>query len=638
MPQPLGPVTAASVAAGKEALKPVSSFADALAAPWITRLRRWAADRDLASRLEDPALPNAFASYARRLSERVSVLSTVIAREPLPLSTVYEPLALFSATERIVVPDAELRREGARSFVVDGAGMGKSTFARHLITQAFEADDLVPVLLELRRVEEGVGLNEAIARQFDDFDRPFDRDLLLRLFSVGRFFFVLDGLDEVAAEKRATLLSQIEELAVGAERSALVLTSRPETALPSVPGARAYRIRPLTIGQAESLVRRYDKALGDLDIGERLIAEFTAAPDRFWETPLLVALLYRTFGYTNSVSTKVSIFYDELYNALYKGHDLTKSGYVRPKESGLDVSEFRRLLRGFAFLLITNQKNSLASEAEAQQIAADAMRMTAVASATPATLVDDLLAAVPLLVRDGSEIRFVHKSVAEFFAAEFLSIGNPVGEQLITDILNGPLPRRFVAVFDFIAELDPSLWKRSIVAPLAEEAAAFDPEERNPLLRSLSFVGEVYIGFWPGKIFDGLPESPIGEQEVFVHLHEKFGLAVAHRPRHEAMSALMWQELSSPISVQFTTSKIREIPSNIPAEVWLSIKDPRVIEAAEDLSFQQLLAGVVSFIQPGGRVHMARVLDKEKVQQFTASVQEEYETRAWLRTIFAPRK
>jgi hypothetical protein len=524
----------------------------------------------------------------------------------------------------------------------------KSTYARHLVAEAIEAEDLVPVLLELRRVERGVSLPEAIAREFDDLDRPFDRDLLFRLFAAGRFFMVFDGLDEVATDQREEIISGLEQLSAGAERSAIVLTTRPEIALPSLGNVRSSSIQPLTPGQSESLVRRYDRALGGLDLGERLITEFAAVPDRFLQTPLLVALLYRTFGYTYSISTRVSIFYDELYNALYKGHDLTKSGFVRPKASNLDVAEFRRLVRGYAFLVIANQKTSLRGDVEAQELASAATALTAVHPTSPSAFVDDLLGAVPLLIREGLEIRFVHKSVAEFFAAEYLGLGNAEGDQMIADILNGPLAPRFAQVFDFVAEINPQLFLRAIVAPIAEAALAFQPEEPDALLRTLRYLSDLRIGVWPqGESRSKSPhenEENEERQEIFriVDPQKQYNIHVAVNRLRVPMTFLAWTYVTDVIAenVPLGQVNISAFIHHLPLREWVALEDEHVLSANGVPEFRRVLIELLSILQQPerfwrGEDNEARVLSNTKLRKVCEAAHSDRAARESVRKLLA---
>jgi hypothetical protein len=495
------------LAVAKEALKPVSSVIDALLGPKIARLKSWSLHRDVASRAEHFECGAPFASYLTRLLKRAAGVTTLVfPQQVLLLPALYEPLKLEArdhgeavgnslaqrsdgsqrAQKRRYVTESSLVRSSARTCIIDGAGMGKTTFTRHLILRELVSGSLIPLFLELRRIADGTTLLESLARDLDELDKPFDRDVFLHLLQQGRFLIVLDGLDEVASDARGRLCAEIEELSSKAPQSAIVLTSRPEVGLPTMSKARLLTFAPLSVGQAKNVVRRYD-AIGGIDVGERLISRFDSLPDQFLRTPLLVALLYRSFGYNGAVSTKITSFYDELYAALYKGHDLTKSGFARAKQSGLDYEAFRQLLRGFAFLMIARQRVTLSTSSAAIQLIEEARALTGVHPGSCAAFLDDLLLAVPLLVRDGSELRFAHKTIGEYFAAEYLCYTQG-GGRIAHDMRLSDRHDRFYETLSFVREINPSLFKRVVAKPIGEAFLAHMQECPLPALRTLLFV------------------------------------------------------------------------------------------------------------------------------------------------------
>ena len=339
--------------------------------------------------------------------------------------------------------------------------MGKSTFVKHFTLDILSSTTKIPVFLELRRIGETESLVEKLASDIDETKKDIDEKLLLTLFDLGNFVIILDGYDEVSESYRQKIGQQITELAVRCDKNSLILTARPEVNLPEIPESQVFAIRPLDRDQAESLVLRYD-TVTNIDVGKRLINEFDAVPKRFLETPLLIALLYRTFGFNQSIATRVSSFYDEIYNALYKGHDLTKAGFARIKNSKLDSEDFRRLLRGFSFLLAAHQKNNLKSKTEGVAIVEEAIKLTSVKPVSSELFFDDLLLAVPVMMKDGTDFRFIHKSISEFFAAEFLAY-QPHSEQIIERISGSSLGRAFADSFEYLAEINPSLFRRAII-------------------------------------------------------------------------------------------------------------------------------------------------------------------------------
>ena len=75
-----------------EALKPISSFIDALLEPTLMRMRRRAKKRELINRLEAPETNEVLDQYFKRLLRRVSGITTIVFPErAVPLPSIYEP-------------------------------------------------------------------------------------------------------------------------------------------------------------------------------------------------------------------------------------------------------------------------------------------------------------------------------------------------------------------------------------------------------------------------------------------------------------------------------------------------------------------------------------------------------------------
>jgi hypothetical protein len=644
----MSPFTASGglLSLAKEALKPTSSAIDALVAPKILRLAEWARERDLWDRLEGDRLERLFDGYLRQTYRRASgVLSLVFPQQVLPLPAIYEPLCLVDMHERSVSED-DIRVDGARSLIIDSAGMGKTTFVKHLILSELESRESIPIFLELRRIAEDQNLIDAIGAQFDTLDVQFDRDVLLRLFRVGKFLIVLDGFDEIPQPRRAALGKQIEELALRAEFSAVVLTARPQVELPTMAGAKALTIEPLRPEQAESLVLRLD-SLASIDVGRRLVKEFTGVPRRFLVTPLLVSLLYRTYGFNGTVSSRITTFYNEVYDAFYKGHDLTKAGFSRPKASGLDIDQFRRLLRGFAFLMICNQLGSIPNEAQALQLIADASRLTAVSPTSPPDFFSDLLLSVPLMVRDGGDFHFIHKTVGEYFAAEYLVMAEG-GDGLLSEIRNSPLLSAFAQVLEFFAEMSPQAFRRSIVAPLAALASMHKPGW-GLARRTLSFLFDVRIGVWPDRKYHEVAPKPFpvseprsSEYYLYTLMQGvKMRVVIAQRRKHVILP-VVWEKLTFE-SVAPSTSTDSELPfslpTGLPLQRWFSLEEFDSASSAILNLLESICASAIAFSQTLGDLALGtriRVIDQEAIDALLSTVRFEDEHRKSLLRLLRP--
>jgi len=637
------------VSLAKEALKPASGLLDAVLAPKIESLRKWASGRELEKKVESSKLENSLNDYLHQLLRRASGLTTIVfPQQVLPLPEVYEPLKPVERYGSRSSAGLRIRRAGSRTYIVDSAGMGKSTFVKHLIISDILESDRIPILLELRRVPSGTSLYEALAAELGSLEGALEEDVVKRLLTLGRFLVVLDGFDEVPVGDRQRRAKEIEDLSRKADKSAIIITARPETELPSLPNGRVLAFQPLTQTQAESLLRRYD-LVGGLDVGERLISELASIPQRFLETPLLVALLYRTFGFNGSISTRVSSFYEEIYGALYKGHDLSKAGFAREKSSGLDVEEFRRLLRALCFYMISQEIVSFSSEAQAAATIDNACRLVTVQPKSSRTFFEDLLLPVPLLVRDGSEVRFLHKTIVEFFAAEYLAYV-PSADELLAKVVSSRLLSRFSGVFDYLAEISPSLFRKHLGEPLAKAVL----RHRTRLTGSVGFTlsllfKQIRVSLWPYKeviLPDGdlkipMPSNHPGGVSYFYSSElegeggeRSFVLAVAPEESRLNASRTAWEGISEgslPHSGEHLGLTFGLIDEWLPQREWVSLLSPEY-QSVIDTDLIGNVAVVLLAGRLGGRGSAREfgLASKSKATQLIDLIKQEAQNRRWL--------
>lgn len=554
-----------------EAVKPAAGFIDALLGPKIQKLRLWAEERELKGKLDADILATVMERYLIKLSERVSEI-TSIAFPQLKLSIfdAYEPLALrellFNSSQRPTEYNIDkLASSNKRTYIIiDDAGMGKSTFSKFVVGKLLFKSNRIPILFELRKLNSEVSLIENLAAEFDFPGKVFDRELFYKLLEMGKFYVILDGFDEIQYEKQQNLANQIYDLSVKGGDNNLLLTSRPQDALPELINSTSLRFIPFTMDQASSLLSRYD-AISKLDVGSRLIKEIDSVPEKFIESPLLVSLLYRTFGVNNSIANRISTFYDEIYQALYKGHDLiNKNGYSRDKKSGLDFEDFRKLLRSLCHYMMLNRKTSFQNWSEAVNFIDKAVSISSVRPTSSSMFLDDLLVAVPLMHKDGTEYKFLHKTILEYFSAEYL-VFDKSSYALVEKIFSSKLAGSFSKVFDFLHDLNPSLFDLVITYFFAHQAPPISKNEDEFTLveKTLTFIKTSKIGLWKTiEYSEPLPKSAqvvlatsCHEEGGFnstVWRHGKIGneeymLAINHSDRPENLHPLAWSKISKPL-------------------------------------------------------------------------------------------
>ncbi len=124
--------------------------------------------------------------------------------------------------------------QGKRMIVLGEPGMGKSVALERLAWELASNDPvIVPVLINLREYD-GLPLLEWVRFKLLESDEQPIRDALQQSSDIERFlnempfqfYLLLDGLNEVRPEHRATVLGEIRRLAMAYPQHAMVVTSR----------------------------------------------------------------------------------------------------------------------------------------------------------------------------------------------------------------------------------------------------------------------------------------------------------------------------------------------------------------------------------------------------------------------------
>lgn len=548
-----------------ELFKPSTGFINALLAPKIEKVKAWSEEKEIKGKLDPNALSAVFENYLTKLAYRVAEITSIsFPLQKLNISEAYEPLFLELLHQQHTSPfSAEdiINTDKNAILIIDNAGMGKSTFSKYFVTKALFKSDRFPILFELRKCNSDLPFIDNLAMELDTPGNIFPRKLFYELIKLGKFIIILDGFDEVPIDFQEDLSNQIYDLSAKGGENKLLLTSRPQESIPSLIDNLSFKFNQFTSNQSKSLLNRYD-SISLLDVGSRLIDQIDKVPAKFLETPLLVSLLYRTFGTNNSIADRMCTFYDEIYHALYKGHDLiNKNGYCREKKSGLDFEEFRRLLRALCYYMSITRKSYFKSWSEAITYIDKASELASIRPSSSGNFLDDLLIAVPLMQKDGCEYKFLHKTILEFFSAEYI-IYKKNSFELAKKIFESKIIKSFDKVFDFIFDISPTLFNSVVTAKFASEITQLVNIDWT-VVSTLVFEKECKVGLWEiekysktlneRRFFSGTEDHDegylsAGYLEVVINNKEYF-LVISHKDKPANLHKQAWLQLTKPSNI-----------------------------------------------------------------------------------------
>ena len=404
-----------------------------------------------------------FEEYLTRAYERHSVVSTLVLRNSKRrLKDIYVPLTILEENdpEEKVVIDAypmEFMRKHQRMIIRDTAGMGKTTLVKRLFLSAIDEVLAIPIIVELRRIKQETTLLDIVYDQIDSLAEEFDHELLLKLIQQGGFVFFFDGYDEVSNEQKSKVTEDIKSLVSKAPANTYIITSRPELSLMTFGDFSVFTIQPLAEKEATDLLRKYDNN-GEVSniLIEKLNNISNVKIKDFLRTPLLTSLLFTAFDYKQKVPIRKDEFYQQVFDAYFESHDLTKDGgYVRRKQSGLNMSDFKKVLRYLGFKCLKRQFQTEFSKSELSRILEEIQDEYSGQKFVCEDFIKDIVTAVPLFVKDGMYYRWIHKSMQEYFAALFIHDDARSSQKAILEtMLQSRWMEQYMNLFDIYYDID----------------------------------------------------------------------------------------------------------------------------------------------------------------------------------------
>lgn len=421
----------------------------------------------------DNSIRSAHLEYATNVIKKHSYAKTFLIRStPAYLYDFYVPASVqFDGDRKLEKVDIESLSAVSRRLIITGSGgSGKSILMRHLLLDALAQANVFPILIELRNLNDndrslrGEILENLRVHGFDLDEKYVDQSL-----SDGAFVLLLDGFDEVQKSSRKRLERDIRLLS-NSSSCQIVITSREDASLQSWPQFTTARISRLTLDEACDLVERVNfdpdikaQFLHNLKGGLFVTHEF------FLSNPLLLSIMLLTYGDSAEIPRKLSSFYHQAFEALFHGHDALKGSFKRDRATDLDIYEFAKLFSAFCILTFDARAFRF-SRIDALRHVRKSIELTGLHRVSPEGFLDDARQAVCMLLEDGLELAFIHRSFQEYFAARFISDADEVLKKKLIEKVTRPRSGLFHLdnVIDLLHEMAPDSVERYFLIPRLE--------------------------------------------------------------------------------------------------------------------------------------------------------------------------
>ncbi|MDR7121846.1 NACHT domain-containing protein [Rheinheimera soli] len=409
-------------------------------------------------------------SYIASIAGQSSIINTIAFQNaPKKLDDLYIPLTISKVAnnEKIKITNTtDIFKKDKKVLIADNAGMGKSTIAKRVIHNVIKKGDSIPVFVELRKLQ-----NSDIENYISTLLK-IEKDCLVDVLKKMPLVFIFDGIDELETSITKDSIESIKGFINKLEHHKFLVTSRHEIYLSEFHDFLRYNIEPMTKNESFTLINKYDPTGM---IATKLISGIKNANDNnindFLSTPLYVSLLFCSYRHKTVIPQKKFMFYSQVYEALFESHDLSKDvGYVRKKHSSLDSVEFHTILRRLGFFCLKNGGKIEFMKDELEIIISGIIKECPDISCSSSNFVKDITTTVPLFVKEGSNIRWSHKSLMEYFAAMFICHdAKEKSHEVLLKMYHSTSWHKYINVFELCADINYTIFKSSIAETVLSE-------------------------------------------------------------------------------------------------------------------------------------------------------------------------
>ncbi|TPG66066.1 NACHT domain-containing protein [Hymenobacter nivis] len=306
--------------------------------------------------------------------------------------------------------------------IIGSAGSGKTTLIKYIFLNSISQKTRIPILIELRNLNGYQGNFEKLIAEkvLDSRLKPNSRIFKRTLLS-GKFLFLLDGYDEIFSDKKQEINRQLEAFVDTYSANKFILTTRPGS---GIEGFNRFRNFDVVSLNANDIVGFVNNIVEDEESRGRII-DIIKSPDNpdyleFLRNPLLLSMFILAFKSHPEIPGSKSAFYKNVFDTLYSKHDsITKNSFPREKLTKLKSNDFEKILCLLSYFTLLEGKYTFTYEYLFSIL--ERVDQHYKYNVILDHLIYDLHTSISIIIRDGFEYSFPHRSMQEYFAALFIS-------------------------------------------------------------------------------------------------------------------------------------------------------------------------------------------------------------------------
>src|SRR4030042_12895 len=377
---------------------------------------------------------------------------------------------------RLINNVSDFFRNNNSKVVIKGiAGQGKSIFLRYLCIREFESGNKIPIFIELRRIQTDETLFDHISKFFETLDLTIDHELFKIIAKSGNFIFFLDAFDEIDSSITQKILNEIEQLASTSTNCPFIITTRHNSAIVMSSLFDVWNLDDLRENEYKNVINKLAESNENAKSIIQKIEAHKSSVAELLCTPLMVTLLIISYNSFQKIPEQLSEFYESIFYTLLQRHDGSKPGFTRHRRCSLNDNQYREIFNALCYETKKTRKSSY-DDQTIYTLVKNSMTISGIEEDAESYL-KDIIGVTCLILFEGDEYRFIHRTVQEYYAATFIK-NRP--ENAVTKFYNACLDystwRMWISELSFLSEIDKFRYEKHFTLPLCRKWIGVDSD------------------------------------------------------------------------------------------------------------------------------------------------------------------
>lgn len=324
---------------------------------------------------------------------------------------------------------------------------------------------MLPIFIELRRINSGESLLEHINKYFEILGLNINISTFKLLLSQGKIAIMLDAFDEVNEDNKQKLLNEIEYLSSFSSSCFFVITTRPDSGIEMSTFFTVCTLDNLKGDEFKKVIRKLSDSL---KYSQRLIKHLENSDidaEELLSTPLLVTLLIISYKSYQEIPTRLSDYFETIFQVLLQRHDGVKPAYTRQRRCKLNDSEYRKVFDALCFES-SKHRSSIFNFDDIIGFTDTILEKFRMHESSD-NYINDIVRITCLLLKDGNQYRYIHNSVMEYYSASFIrSRPDSLAEQFYNKCIESKGIHPWKQELHFLEDIDRYRYYKYYLLPL----------------------------------------------------------------------------------------------------------------------------------------------------------------------------